>query len=120
MTKIYVVADGSEFSSKEAAMEYQTAADKLGEEFAAKRKEFLKLQENLGRALDAQLSFQEECSHEYVTLEPKSDTGNYDRSQDCYWFTIECKCCNKRWDEDQDKSKYSMHGNDKRVEVIRR
>lgn len=113
--KVYVVADGTEFSSKEAAMEYQTAADKLGEEFAEKRKEFLKIQENLARALDAQLSFQENCTHDFVTIEAKSDTGNYDRSQDCYWFSIECKCCNKRWNEDQDKSKYSMYGNDKKL-----
>lgn len=119
--KIYVANDGTEFSSKEAVMEYQTAADKLGAEFAEKRKEFLKLQQNLAKALDAQLSFQEECTHEYITIESKSDTGNYDRSQDSYWFVIECKCCEKRWNEDQETSQYrGRRYDDPKIEVIRK
>lgn len=46
---------------------------------------------------------QEQCSHPdaAVTRVAKSDTGNYDRTQDAYWYECECKLCEKRWTEDQ-------------------
>lgn len=117
--KIYVANDGTEFSTKEAVMEYHTANEKFESEVAAKRKEFLQINETLSKALAAKLVFQEECNHDYVTISAHSDTGNWCKSEDSYWFEIKCKCCERSWREDQGKSNYSLYGNNPRVEVIR-
>ena len=43
------------------------------------------------------------CKHppEYVTKEPKSNTGNYDPHQDEYWYRCSCDCCGEIWTEPQ-------------------
>lgn len=48
-------------------------------------------------------SIQDDCSHpdSAVTKTARSDTGNYDRSQDEYWNDCECLLCLKRWREKQ-------------------
>jgi hypothetical protein len=81
MSKVYVALDGTEFSTKEDALEYQELCIKAGNAFAEKRKEFLLLQEAANKAVNAVYRFQEECPHEYVTRKARSDTGNYDPSQ---------------------------------------
>ncbi|QOI71023.1 hypothetical protein pEaSNUABM12_00085 [Erwinia phage pEa_SNUABM_12] len=118
MSKVYVALDGTEFSTKEAVLEYQKLSELAGVEYTEKRKEFLILQNLSLNALDAVLQFQEECPHEYVTLKACSDTGNYDRSQDSYWYEIRCKCCEKYWTEDQSDSQY-RGSSDSKVERIR-
>jgi len=47
---------------------------------------------------------QELCSHNHMTIETKSDTGNYDRSDDCYWFNANCRACGKSWRVDQSEN----------------
>lgn len=34
-----------------------------------------------------------------------SNTGNYDKSDDCYWATYHCQECGKIWNDDQGKFK---------------
>lgn len=116
--KVYVALDGTEFSTKEDAMEYQELSNNSHDEFVQKRKEFLVLKEAASQAEEAVCKFQLNCIHEYVKIQPRSDTGNYDRSQDSYWYVIECKCCEKRWNEDQSTSKYSDFNN-KNIEWIK-
>lgn len=115
--KVYVAFDGTEFSTKKALMEYHELL-KLGDEkFAEKRKQYLVLKEAQVKALGDVLQFRQDCEHEYVKIKACSDTGNYDRSQDSYWYEIECKCCEERWTEDQSTSKYKTY--DRNTEWIR-
>ena len=46
---------------------------------------------------------QEECSHPEPCLEkiPKANTGNWDPSEDSYWYSCYCSLCEKRWTEPQ-------------------
>jgi hypothetical protein len=41
------------------------------------------------------------CQHEKVKKIPRANTGNYDPSQDCYWYECHCPGCDKFWMEDQ-------------------
>lgn len=52
------------------------------------------------RELDA---VQSECSHpmEARSSVSRSNTGNYDPSQDCYWVEYHCFLCDKCWSEDR-------------------
>jgi hypothetical protein len=55
-------------------------------------------------AIDTQIkNIQEACSHPDPALKknPRSDTGNWDRSQDSYWFECHCTLCDKKWIEPQ-------------------
>ncbi len=117
MNKIYVAIDGTEFSTKAELMEYHELVKAADAEFVKKRREFLVLKGVQAKAIIDILDFREECQHEYVKIKACSDTGNYDRSQDSYWYEIECKCCEKRWNEDQGTSKYKTY--DKNTEWIR-
>jgi hypothetical protein len=47
------------------------------------------------------LELQAQCTHPSATKTPKSNTGNWDRSQDAYWYDFSCPDCGKRWSEDQ-------------------
>jgi len=46
---------------------------------------------------------QEDCSHPPLVLQKihKSNTGNYDPSNDSYWIDFHCQLCDKRWRQDQ-------------------
>jgi hypothetical protein len=46
---------------------------------------------------------QEECIHpkRCVTKTPRGSSGNYDPSNDRYWYECECSLCEKRWTEPQ-------------------
>lgn len=46
---------------------------------------------------------QDECSHPTaaMVIVNKSNTGNYDPSEDCYWTEFHCTLCDKKWSEDQ-------------------
>lgn len=46
-------------------------------------------------------SIQETCQHHHMTIQACADTGNYDRSQDEYWFNADCRACGKNWRVDQ-------------------
>jgi hypothetical protein len=117
-TKIFVTPDGSEFSSKEQAIEYQELQFSKDQAFAEKRMEFLRLREIAGKANSDLFAFQSNCEHQYVTVKPESDTGNWCKSDDSYWYVITCKCCELRWQENQDTSKYGAR-TDENVEWIK-
>ena len=62
-------------------------------------------------------ALQDACPHNDKTGKYGSNTGNYDPSEDSYWYEINCKCCKKAWSEDQSNSKYKNNPN---VEWIKR
>lgn len=43
---------------------------------------------------------QDKCKHAGAIKTHRSDTGNYDPMDDCYWTEFECKICKKYWRED--------------------
>ena len=43
----------------------------------------------------------EVCEHPFVIKTPRADTGNYDRSQDHYWYDCKCPDCENTWMENQ-------------------
>lgn len=117
MTKVYVATDGTEFSTKEDVTEYHKLLKLADEQFVQARKEFLTLRDYQTKVTLAIFEFRDNCNHEYVKVKACADTGNYDRSQDEYWYEIECKCCEKRWHENQSNSKYRT--SDPKVEWIK-
>jgi len=119
MTKIYVANDGTEFSSKEQVIEYHELKSSEDKEFADQRLIYLGLNAASNHALNNLLEFREKCEHKYVKIESHSDTGNWCKSDDSYWYSIECKCCDKRWREDQSTSQY-RRSNDKNIEWIKK
>lgn len=46
-------------------------------------------------------ALQEMCPHQDHQRTPRSDTGNWDRSQDEYWYDCRCDYCGKIWKEPQ-------------------
>lgn len=44
---------------------------------------------------------QEVCEHHHMTIEARANTGNYDKSEDCYWFIADCRACGKHFHVDQ-------------------
>lgn len=101
---VYTTSDGKVWNEKEVA--------ELRESIFIQKKKVKKEEDELKTIIN-------KCKHEYVKLKAKSDTGNYCKSDDCYWYEIECKVCGKRWDEDQHLSQYKVHGNNPKVEVIK-
>lgn len=52
--------------------------------------------------LNVRLSIiQNRCTHPFVIKVAESDTGNYDKTQDAFWYKCECPDCGKHWTEDQ-------------------
>jgi hypothetical protein len=50
--------------------------------------------------LSAEISeIQEQCSHPGAALEEihGGSTGNWSRSDDCYWTDYHCRLCDKKW-----------------------
>lgn len=47
------------------------------------------------------LALQHSCSHINTTKVAKSDTGNYCKADDAYWYECKCRICGKYWTEDQ-------------------
>lgn len=43
----------------------------------------------------------ENCAHVNVNKVSAGSTGNYDRTQDVYWWNIDCLDCGKHWKVDQ-------------------
>lgn len=44
---------------------------------------------------------QNKCSHKSSVSRYKSDTGNYDPTQDRHWVEHECFICEKCWDTEK-------------------
>lgn len=49
----------------------------------------------------AEKELQAICQHPFADKKYRSDTGNWDRSQDSYWIEFKCPDCGRRWIEDQ-------------------
>lgn len=66
-------------------------------------KEIIKLRNQISKNLGKIMDIQAGCPHpiEHLYVEYKSDTGNYDPSEDSYWKECHCKWCDKKWWEDQ-------------------
>ena len=47
------------------------------------------------------LKLQGLCEHPRSITTPRSDTGNYSKSDDRYWYEHKCPDCDKRWETDQ-------------------
>jgi hypothetical protein len=45
---------------------------------------------------------QDMCPHFNATHKNGANTGNWDRSDDCYWTDHVCPDCGKHWTTDQD------------------
>lgn len=50
------------------------------------------------------------CRHIKATGVYKSNTGNYDPSADCYWLSLYCPTCLKRWSVDSRTPEYHELG----------
>ena len=61
----------------------------------------LLIQEKMRGCLDELKELQSACPHEHVKKNYRSNTGNYDPSQDEYWVQCHCLDCGKVWNEDQ-------------------
>lgn len=44
---------------------------------------------------------QEKCEHPHATKVGRGSTGNYDPTQDCYWWEFKCPDCDKFWTKPQ-------------------
>ena len=49
----------------------------------------------------AERDLQNSCLHPDANSKYCSNTGNYDKTADCYWIQWQCPDCNKRWNTDQ-------------------
>lgn len=62
-----------------------------------KRREIMEKIEELEEELH---ELQETCPHPNVNKQYHSNSGNYDPSQDCEWYSFTCPDCDKRWTEE--------------------
>jgi hypothetical protein len=60
-------------------------------------RERLRLEAMIKKYEDKLEALQEKCQHPDVVKRHKSDTGNWDRGQDCYWMEFSCPDCDKFW-----------------------
>jgi hypothetical protein len=89
---------GADVKRLKSAAPLETSEQKLQK---AIRKQCEDLQEKIQRARDDLSALQGRCTHPAATKEAKSDTGNWDRSQDSYWCEFACADCGKNWTEPQ-------------------
>lgn len=68
------------------------------------KKKLQRIQGKMQKLHDELKSLREECPHQNLTYKYGGDSGNYDRSQDCYWIDWGCSDCDKRWTTSQDNS----------------
>lgn len=56
-----------------------------------------KIEKKISALQDQLKQLREECGHPNVEKKHWSDTGNYDRSMDCFGTDYTCPDCGKRW-----------------------
>lgn len=105
--KIYYTDNGEQFFDLEEA-ERREAIISIQKKQAALYKEIQDLQDT--------------CQHRHMTVCARSDTGNYCRSDDEYWYEGECRSCGERWRVDQSENsivrdRYSKRNSDPKVIV---
>lgn len=112
----YKTSDGKEFNNLEDAQKHDAT---LGfDEFHHNiHQDILKNNETINLLNSEIKRLQRCCSHPAVKIKATASTGNWCQSDDRYWYDIECKCCLKKWREDQEDSKYKT--NDINVEWMK-
>lgn len=82
-----------EEKQKELLSAYRNQAS-IRERYEWIQREQNDLVESLGR-------LQEACLHPNASVTHRADTGNYSKSDDCYWTEHLCPDCGKFWREDK-------------------
>ncbi|QBQ74740.1 hypothetical protein BcepSauron_360 [Burkholderia phage BcepSauron] len=65
------------------------------------RKQHDSIQRSLARLSEKLKLLRDACPHLNVQKKARSDTGNWSRSDDRYWYDCTCPACGKHWTEDQ-------------------
>jgi hypothetical protein len=91
---------GADIKRLKAAAPPETPEQKLQKRIRQSREE---AQAKIMECTNDLLAIQGGCTHPNATKTAKSDTGNWDRSQDAYWNDCACPDCGKSWSEDQKK-----------------
>lgn len=65
-----------------------------------------RIDDDIHHLQNAKKFIQDNCPHENLVGTYKSDTGNWDRSNDSYWINFHCNICDKFWTEDQSDLQY--------------
>jgi len=73
-------------------------AKKKQEEIAAR---YISLSDKLKELATKIAALQETCKHPYMTKVARSDTGNYCKADDRYWYDMHCPDCKRNWSEPQ-------------------
>lgn len=60
-----------------------------------------KLKEEVSKLYAQIREIQEACPHTNSTKTARSDTGNWCKADDRYWYDCFCPDCQRVWDEDQ-------------------
>ena len=55
-----------------------------------------RMEATIRRQYQALAALQNECTHPNMTATHGGDTGNYDRSANCYWIDYRCPDCDFR------------------------
>lgn len=61
----------------------------------------LKLKTKMSKLVDEIIVIQDNCTHDNVVKIARSDTGNYCKADDYYWYDCKCQDCLYTWAEDQ-------------------
>lgn len=73
-------------------------------------------------AIYAQMQqLRDNCNHNHMTVSAHSDTGNYCRSDDSYWYEGTCRACGEHFSYEQSEDtilsrRHRALGSDPRVE----
>lgn len=60
-----------------------------------------RIEQKIKKYTDALKELQGNCAHFSAEKTAKSDTGNWCKQDDSYWYECFCPECGKRWVEDQ-------------------
>lgn len=88
---MYTTSDGQEF--------YDLDEAEIREEIDAVNLKQKELRQEI-------LIIQEKCTHNHLTIQAKSNTGNYCKSDDSYWYDAHCRACDKSWHVDQSEKSF--------------
>lgn len=61
----------------------------------------LKLKAKISKHANKIVAIQDSCPHDNVIKITRSDTGNYCKADDSYWYDCKCPDCLRIWTEDQ-------------------
>jgi hypothetical protein len=89
---------GADVKRLKSAAPPETPEQKLQKAIRGQRED---LQAKIQKARDDLSALQGRCTHPTATMQGRSDTGNWDRSQDSYWYEFSCADCGKNWTEPQ-------------------